>query len=199
MPPEESLAFARMIKEQHCYACPSILAEFAKYDARQEGTFMNINHKGKQVDIGYERFLGPEILFNPEIAGLEGKPLSDLLDDCIQACPIDARRSLYNNVVLSGGTTLFRDLNKRIQRDLRVIVEDRLQRSLKNTKEIVNKADPIQVNVHSHTNQKYAVWSGGSLFASMPQFGSYCVTKAQYEEYGPSICRQSRVFANLLV
>jgi actin-related protein len=34
--------------------------------------------------------------------------LAQAVDDVIQACPIDCRRALYGNVVLSGGSTMFK-------------------------------------------------------------------------------------------
>jgi actin-related protein 3 len=48
------------------------------------------------VDVGFERFLGPEIFFNPEIASADFlTPLPDVVDQVIQSCPIDTRRGLY--------------------------------------------------------------------------------------------------------
>lgn len=49
----------------------------------------------------------------------------------------------------------------------------------------------------AHKHQRYAVWSGGSLLASMEQFSTFCHSKADYEEFGPSIVRQSRVFQSI--
>ena len=47
--------------------------------------------------VGYERFLGPEIFFNPEIASSDFlTPLPDVVDAVIQSSPIDTRRGLYN-------------------------------------------------------------------------------------------------------
>lgn len=53
--------------------CPDIAKEFAKYD-QDPGKWMkkyeSINYVSKQpyaVDVGYERFLGPEIFFHPEV------------------------------------------------------------------------------------------------------------------------------------
>lgn len=37
--------------------------------------------------------------------------------------------------------------------------------------------------------QRYAVWYGGSLLGSLPDFYSYCYNKQDYEEHGPSIVR----------
>lgn len=48
------------------------------------------------VDVGYERFLAPEIFFNPEIYSSDFiTPLPEIVDDVIQASPIDVRRGLY--------------------------------------------------------------------------------------------------------
>lgn len=34
-------------------------------------------------------------------------PLPEVVDNCISQCPIDYRRRLYSNIVLSGGSTAF--------------------------------------------------------------------------------------------
>jgi hypothetical protein len=48
------------------------------------------------VDVGYERFLAPEIFFNPEIYSSDFlTPLPDVVDGVIQQSPIDVRRGLY--------------------------------------------------------------------------------------------------------
>ncbi len=48
------------------------------------------------VDVGYERFLAPEIFFNPEIASSDFlTPLPEVVDSVIQQSPIDVRRGLY--------------------------------------------------------------------------------------------------------
>ena len=59
------------------------------------------------------------------------------------------------------------------------------------------KPTPIDVNVVTHKKQRYAVWFGGSLLASTPEFLQYCHSKKDYEEYGPGIVRHSRVFGQM--
>ncbi|XP_017300969.1 actin-related protein 3 [Diaphorina citri] len=56
---------------------------------------------------------------------------------------------------------------------------------------------PIDVQVITHHMQRYAVWFGGSMLASTPEFYEVCHTKAAYEEYGPSICRHNPVFGTM--
>ena len=79
------------------------------------------------LDVGYERFLAPEIFFNPEIYSSDFlTPLPEVVDTVIQTSPIDVRRGLYKNIVLSGGSTMFKDFGKRLQRDVKAIVDGRI-------------------------------------------------------------------------
>jgi len=88
---------------------------------------------------------------------------------------------------------MFRDFGRRLQRDVKRFVDNRLKVS----EELSGgklKPKPIDVNVISHSMQRYAVWFGGSMLASTPEFYQVCHTKADYDEYGPSICRHNPVF-----
>jgi len=200
IPPEQSLETAKAIKERFCYVCPDIVKEFNKYDTDQAKwikRYDSHNAITKQpfgVDVGYERFLGPEIFFHPEFANPDfTTPISETVDHVIQNCPIDVRRGLYKNIVLSGGSTMFRDFGRKMQRDVKRIVDQRLKLS----EELSGgklKPKPIDVQVISHHMQRYAVWFGGSMLASTPEFYQVCHTKADYDEHGPSICRHNPVF-----
>lgn len=80
LPSEDALEIARTVKEKYGYVCKDIVAEFKKYDEKkqaEDGSYYLSNkfkkyvHKpsngGKQIeiDVGYERFLGPEMFFHP--------------------------------------------------------------------------------------------------------------------------------------
>ena len=54
---------------------------------------------------------------------------AQVTDTVIQYCPVDVRRGLYKNIVLSGGTTMFKDFGRRLQRDLKRTVNERLELS----------------------------------------------------------------------
>ncbi|KPP66491.1 actin-related protein 3B-like [Scleropages formosus] len=193
IPPEQSLETAKAVKERYCYICPDIVKEFTKYDAdpgKWIKKYRGINAISKNeflIDVGYERFLGPEIFFHPEFANPDFmQPISDVVDEVIQNCPID-------NIVLSGGSTMFRDFGRRLQRDLKRVVDARLKLSEELSGGRI-KPKPIEVQVVTHHMQRYAVWFGGSMLASTPEFFHVCHTKKDYEEYGPSICRHNPVF-----
>lgn len=82
--------------------------------------------------MGYERFLGPEIFFHPEFSNPDfNTSVSELVDTVIQECPIDSRRGLYKNIVLSGGSTMFKDFGRRLQRDVKKFADSRLKASEK--------------------------------------------------------------------
>ncbi|CAJ1081582.1 actin-related protein 3B [Xyrichtys novacula] len=136
IPPEQSLETAKAVKERYCYICPDIVKEFTKYDCdpgKWIKQYRGVNAVSKtafHIDVGYERFLGPEIFFHPEFANPDFmQPISDVVDEVIQSCPIDVRRPLYKNIVLSGGSTMFRDFGRRLQRDLKRVVDARLKLS----------------------------------------------------------------------
>jgi actin-related protein 3 len=198
IPPAESFEVARRVKETG-YVCPDVVKEYKKYDEKpdlfQRFTGQDsVTKKEFSFDAGYERFLGPEVFFNPEILSSDFLvPLPTVVDEMIQSCPIDTRRSLYKNIVLSGGSTTFKGFDKRLQRDIKRAVDARIERSerLSGGK---TKAKPLEVKVVAHSNQRYAVWFGGSVLASLPQFGTVCHTKAQYDEHGPGIARYNAAF-----
>lgn len=203
IPPEEALEVARQTKEQFCYVCPDLAKEFSKYDSgarEQIEKFSKFNSKTNStwtMDVGYERFLGPEIFFNPEIFSSDfTTPLPDVVDLTIQQSPIDTRRNLYKNIVLSGGSTMFKNFGKRLERDVKRIVDARIEAAAARSKGGV-KPQPIDVNVISHPMQRYAVWFGGSMLAATPEFYRVCHTKAEYDEIGPSICRHNQLFGSI--
>lgn len=180
--PDSSLKTAQEIKEEYCYVCPDIVKEFGRFD-RDRSRFMKhvvAQPGGRQVtvDVGYERFLAPEIFFNPEIYSSDFlTPLPVVVDGVIQSSPIDVRRGLYKNIVLSGGSTLYKDFGRRLQRDIKQLVDDRIRAS--EVRSGGAKSGGLEVQVITHKRQRHGPWFGGSLLGQTPEFRSYCHTKAE--------------------
>lgn len=200
IPPAQSFEVAKRVKETFSYVCPDMVKEFTKYDQFPDKCFKtyegveSVTKRPFSVDVGYERFLGPEIFFNPEICSSDFLiPLPKVVDDTIQNCPIDTRRPLYKNIVLSGGSTMFKDFGRRLQRDIKRAVDFRIKKSEELSGGRI-KAKALDVVVITHHMQRYAVWFGGSMLASTPEFYNVCHTKQQYDEVGASICRHNPVF-----
>jgi actin-related protein 3 len=194
---------ARRIKEQFCYVCPDMLNEFQKYD--QDPTkFQMYNHNDTitgqpyTVEVGYERFVGPELFFNPSIFDDQfSDPLSVVVDNTIQGCPIDTRRRLYRNIVLSGGSTMFKDFHRRLQRDINRRCKERYDLTLQNLRPGAAAPAEIEVKVIQHRMQRFAVWFGGSMLGTLPQFYEMAHSREQYEEIGPSVARHNAMFQGI--
>lgn len=68
-----SLLCLRLLQEKYSYVCPDIAKEFAKYDQdpskwlKKHESTNAVTKQSFAVDVGYERFLGPEIFFHPEV------------------------------------------------------------------------------------------------------------------------------------
>lgn len=184
--PDSSLKTAQEIKEEYCYVCPDIVKEFSRFD-RDPTRFVKHNvlqPGGRQttVDVGYERFLAPEIFFNPEIYSSDFlTPLPTVVDGVIQSSPIDVRRGLYKNIVLSGGSTLYKDFGRRLQRDIKQLVDARIRAS--EVKSGGARSGGLEVQVITHKRQRHGPWFGGSLLGQTPEFRSYCHTKAEVRRF----------------
>ncbi|KAI3728031.1 hypothetical protein L6452_16657 [Arctium lappa] len=104
-----------------------------------------------------------QVFFNPEIYNRDfTTPLPAVIDKCIQSAPIDTRRSLHKNIVLSGGLTMFKDFHGRLQREVKKIVGTRVLSPEARSKSEV-KAQPVEVSVVSHPIQRHAVCSASML------------------------------------
>lgn len=178
--PDSSLKTAERVKEEYCYVCPDIVKEFARYD-REPDRFLKhtVTHpsgRSVTIDVGYERFLAPEIFFNPEIYSSDFlTPLPTVVDGVIQQSPIDVRRGLYKNIVLSGGSTLYKDFGRRLQRDIKHLVDARIRAS--EARSGGARSGGLEVQVITHKRQRHGPWFGGSLLGQTPEFRSYCHTK----------------------
>jgi|Transcript_1828 actin beta/gamma 1 len=125
---------------------------------------------GNVIVIGNERFRCPEVLFQPSFIGKEASGIHDCTFQTIMKCDVDIRKDLYNNIVLSGGTSMFPGIAERI------------------TKEITALApSTMKIKVVAPPERKYSVWIGGSILASLSTFQQMWISKAEYDESGPSI------------
>ncbi|KAL9644793.1 hypothetical protein ABK040_012447 [Willaertia magna] len=125
---------------------------------------------GNVVTVGNERFRCPEVLFQPNLIGMEAPGLHEIVLESIERCDIDIREELYRNIVLSGGSTLFDG------------IADRMTRELSNMAPISTK-----IKVIAPPERKYSVWIGGSILASLSTFEQIWVSKEEYDDEGLNI------------
>jgi len=125
---------------------------------------------GQTITVGSERFRCPEVLFQPSFIGKEQAGIHRLTYDSINKCDIDIRKDLYKNTVLSGGTTMFHQIEQRLEKEMKALAP--------------NGSD---IKIIAPPERKYSVWIGGSILASLSTFEEMWVTKNEYDESGPTI------------
>ncbi|CAB4288656.1 unnamed protein product [Prunus armeniaca] len=126
-----------------------------------------------EFDLTNERFLVPEMIFHPADLGMNQAGLAECIVRAVSSCHPHLQPVLYENIILTGGSTLFPRLSDRLEKELRPLVPD-----------------DYQVNITPQQDPILGVWRGGSLLASSPDFEAMRVTKAEYEELGSARCRR---------
>jgi actin-related protein len=158
------------IKEKLCYCAIDYENEEKLFRTRN----MTRNYKlpdGNIITIGEEMFKAPEVMFDPDLMGKEIKGIDHAVFDSIQRADMDVRKYLFSNIVLSGGTTMIKNLDKRLEKELNILKPLKMS----------------NVKIIAPNERKYSVWLGGSILSSLKTFDNAWIYKKDYEEAGMSI------------
>ena len=122
---------------------------------------------GSTLEIGPARFRAPEVLFRPDLIGEEYEGLHECLVFAIQKSDMDLRKVLFQNIVLSGGSTLFKGFGDRL---------------LSEVKKLAPK--DVKIRISAPQERLYSTWIGGSILASLDTFKKMWVSKREFDEEG---------------
>ena len=166
------------IKEEVCYISQDFEAEKAK---AAESSAVQKQYQlpdGQMITVNSARFSAPEALFNPGLIkeGDEVHGMHTMAHGTVQECDVDIRKDLYQNVILSGGTTLYEGLPDRLEKEIDALCPQQ-----------------NMVKIIASKDRYYSVWTGGSTLSSLSTFESQWITKDEYEENGAEIVHRKCV------
>ncbi|KNA12692.1 hypothetical protein SOVF_123650 [Spinacia oleracea] len=130
---------------------------------------------GQVITIGREKYMIGEALFQPSILGLEANGIVEQLVHSISTVSSENHRQLLENTVLCGGTSCMTGF------------EDRFQKECSLSSSAIRPSLVKPPEYMPEDMAKYSAWIGGAILAKVVFPQNQHVTKADYDETGPSI------------
>ncbi|KAB0399463.1 hypothetical protein E2I00_015772 [Balaenoptera physalus] len=159
------------IKEKLCYTALEPEKELSR---RPEEVLREYKlPDGSIICIGDQLYQAPEALFSPEQLGIQNPGLSKMVSCSITKCDADIQKMLYGEIVLSGGTTLFRGLDDRLLREL---------------EQVASRGTPIKIT--APPDRCFSTWIGASIVTSLSSFKQMWVTSEDFKEFGTSVVQR---------
>ncbi|EFC40143.1 hypothetical protein NAEGRDRAFT_60842 [Naegleria gruberi] len=151
----------REIKESGYFTCDTSEKITKKYFTLPDGS---------RIVMEEELLECTEPLFNVELisSSFQFSGLHEMLNHSISNMPIEYRKDLYSNIVLSGGTTLFNGFKKRLESEMDSISKSKL-------------------SIIAPSQRNHSIWLGQSIYSSLESFQSIWKTKEEYDESGPGV------------
>ena len=165
----------KLAKEGDTYMKNFILPE---YRHKPSTFFENENNSKFMIKLNNLRFIVPELLFNPNIIGIEAGGIHEGVLSSISECHKDYKDLLYQNIITNGGITKIPGFNQRLCNELSSSVD-------------YSFVNGVQIfGEEKNTNNIYEepVIEGMKLFALDNELiQDLAITKNDYDEIGFNI------------
>ena len=177
METQTELDIVQDIKEKLCYVVVDYDSERKAYNIGQRNDTVYTMPDGQTVAIGSERFRCAEILFTPSMVGMTTDGVHEVLYKTALQCAIDVRKSLFQNIVISGGSTMFSGFPRRLHVELC---------------KLFGTMTP-DINIDAVEDRNVLTWQGGAMLSKLSNFQSMWISSAEYNECGPGIVHKKCV------
>ena len=161
---------AKSIKEKLCYVALDFEEEMKAFAENPDKKKEHILPDGQKIMVGDVIIRTPECLFKPQMLGLDIPGIHQTIHESIQKSDVDLRRDLYQNITLSGGTTMYEFLQERLNKEITALVPE-----------------GVKVKIIAPVERKFSIWIGGSVLSTLATFQSSWITTEEFNETGPSI------------
>lgn len=120
---------------------------------------------GKKLNITNESLKKPcELLFNPISFGYEDNSIQELIYKSIINNDTELRFKLFNSIILSGGSTCFKNFGNRLIKEIRKIDNE------------------IGFKIFASTERKNNCFIGGSIISSLSTFNNIVISRKEFNE-----------------
>eukprot|EP01156_Anaeramoeba_ignava_P020908 Anaeramoba_ignava/c17566_g2_i1.p1 GENE.c17566_g2_i1~~c17566_g2_i1.p1 ORF type:complete len:258 (+),score=101.50 c17566_g2_i1:2-775(+) len=165
--------FVRDIKETLCFSSSDFdldlkIAEEEPHQFNKEYVLPD----DTSITIGNERFRCPEVLFQPYLLRIEDPGIHEQIFESIMKCDQKIRKNLFQNIILSGSSSMFPGFSDRLQKEIYQLCPE-------NT----------EVKVIADSIRDISVWVGGACFA-LDKNNQKWISKKNYQDSGVSIVHQ---------
>uniref|UniRef100_H0XQD4 Actin like 10 n=2 Tax=Otolemur garnettii TaxID=30611 RepID=H0XQD4_OTOGA len=160
------------LKKRCCYVSLDFESDLRNPARHRPASFLMDN--GCSIHLRSERFRCPEPIFQPGLVGQTEPGLPVLAFRALHKMPTTLRTRLANTVVLAGGSTLFPGFPERLALELEALCQRQGNTALR----------PRLV---AKPKRGIAVWTGGSMVASLHSFKRSWMTRSMYQECGPRL------------
>ena len=150
-----------------------IKEELCETYADEGNSIENVNYTlpdDSVIEIGEERRLAPEILFNPLLREYEYPGLPEILSESINKTNVDLKLQLYGSILLSGGNTNIKGMKERIYKEIKKLAP-------KNAK----------IRLHTPSNPENCSWIGGNIISSLEIAKKMWISVKEWMEKGEYI------------
>lgn len=153
----------RSMKERLCFVNESMV-NVNTYSTMNEMQSFPLPD-GKKLNIATDSLSRPcELLFQPQSFGYEEDGIHQLIYDSIMNADTQLRGKFFESIVLSGGSTSFRNFGPRLLKELR------------------NLDSEVKLKMYASAERKNNCFIGASILSSLSTFNNLVVDKKQFAE-----------------